>query len=119
MLSGGFYPGYHFGPTRKNPGDHPSRGRPLPPPAAEFPHLEDPAFERWLRVPPVSRTWANWAALVLLLLGNDIERNPGPRTRAVLSRPALPLRRSEALAPATASRRGLLRERFAIWLQQS
>lgn len=86
VLGGGLYPGCLHAPTSKNRSDSPSRNRPVPPPSKAPPQwLQDlrrgdhEAFDAILTASAVAKLPGRWLRL-LLLLGGDIERNPGPLT---------------------------------------
>ena len=84
VLGGGLYPGGLHVPTDKNRSDGPSRNRPVLPASKEEPlwlqHLRAGHYETFdavLSAASVSRLPGRWLRL-LLLLGGDIETNPGP-----------------------------------------
>lgn len=109
ILGGCLYPGGLHVCSSKNRGDGPSRNRPMPGPSKEAPFWlqqlrkgKHEAFDAVLASAQFTRNAARWLRL-LLLLGGDIERNPGPKT--ILPRTnRCPLDDMSGFAPATSRR---------------
>ena len=139
------YPGYLFSPTRINPGDCPTRDKPLPVPSAAPAWLRSAAagdlgpFDQWIHLPLQTRAvseWARFTAQLLMPSGRDVWPVPyvvppstnfdktkgydgeGPRRQALplQQRPAVWLPQHRTLGPATVERRRRLVEAFAAWL---
>ena len=73
QIGGSLYPSLHFSPTRLNPSDPPSRGRPLDEPGDRGFHFE--SFEELLdlcELPPMKRFAANWCRLLIKVLGGRL-----------------------------------------------
>ena len=77
MLVMDHYPAFDFSPTRLNPSDNPSRGRPVSAPSAEPPSWlvaaggESPQLEgllAWSALPRQKRATSEWARLVTKLV---------------------------------------------------
>ena len=106
-VGGNIYPGLLHGPSKKNPADAPSRDRDVPLPTREVPvWLTDLQagchwrFDCTVRASQFSLNAARWLRF-LLLLGGDIERNPGP---AKSRQPRGPLDLKIGFAQVTADR---------------
>lgn len=123
VIGGGLYPGGLHICSSKNRSDAPSRNRPVPPPRKQEPvwltEMRDGLFDRVDRVRLASRCTklaARWLRL-LLLLGGDIERNPGPASRRPHPSPRGPLDLSVGFAPATSMRSCL--KAFESWVLET
>ena len=69
IVAGNLYPGYHFGPTRWLPADHPTRDHDFPDQCCSLAPPEA-SFEDYIQVQKLSgikRLASNWCRLVLLL----------------------------------------------------
>ena len=117
-VGGNIYPGLLHGPSEKNPADAPSRDRDVPLPTRELPiWLSDLQqgrhwrFDCTVRASQFSLNAARWLRM-LLLLGGDIERNPGPvRAR----QPRGPLDLKVGYAQVTADRMSKCYTAFREW----
>lgn len=107
ILGGGLYPGGLHICSAKNRSDGPSRNKRVPPTAKEFPpwllalrkeHYTP--FDLVLIASRVTKLEARW--MRLLLLGGDIEPNPGPTRRHAI--PRGPLDMTVGFAPQTSGR---------------
>ena len=94
LLGGDLYPGGLHTSSAQNPADAPSRDRAVPEPSRERPawldDLERGSYARFdavLGSSAVPRLLGRWVRL-LLLLGGDVETNPGPRLRPARPRSA-------------------------------
>ena len=120
LLGGGLYPGGLHIYSAKNRSDGPSRGRAVAPPSKERPlWLEDLLFGRFERfdvavassgVPKLAGRWLR----LLLLLGGDIEPNPGPSVPPV-PRGALDL--ESGFAASTKHKMRKVLGAFVAWLE--
>lgn len=122
ILGGCLYPGGLHICSSKNRSDAPSRNRPVPLPSKETPiWLESlrvgdySRFDVTLQASRFTKLAARWLRL-LLLLGGDIERNPGPRKPQHKRQPRGPLDLSVGVTPATSSRMQSCLADFATWL---
>lgn len=123
IIGGCLYPGaLHIG-SLKNRSDFPSRNRPVPPPSKDTPLWlarlragDSRDFDTILVSAQFTKNAQRWLRL-LLLLGGDIERNPGPiRSRAKTPIPRGPLDHSVGFVPATSKRMAACLEDFDHWL---
>lgn len=121
VVCGVLYFGNLFGPSRLQPADDDSRFRPTRAPTAKFASWQDRAgargaFERWAHPVPLRRGHSDKVRFVLLLLGGDVERHPGPRRAC--RRPSLPpvSRKAVIRAEAWEARQALVAE-FQRWLR--
>ena len=90
ILGGNLYPGLLHCSSARNRSDGPSRGRDLVGPSKDAPQWfldlangDSRAFDCVVSSSRIPKIAARWLRL-LLLLGGDIERNPGPRARGPL-----------------------------------
>lgn len=120
ILGGGLYPGGLHICSAKNRSDGPSRNKRVPPTAKEFPpwllalrkeHYTP--FDLVLIASRVTKLEARWMRL-LLLLGGDIEPNPGPTRRHAI--PRGPLDMTVGFAPQTSGRMQSCVVAFEEWL---
>ena len=123
VIGGGLFPGGLHVMSSKNRSDGPSRNRPTPPPSKEVPHWltalrsgDYAAFDTHLSSACYAKLPGRWLRL-LLLLGGDIERNPGP---AVPSRvPRGPFDPRLGFTQSTSSRMEQCFSAFRIWVQEN
>ena len=72
------YPGYYFAPTRLNPGDYPSRYRPIrknrlaPDFLAAAARGDYQRFDEWAAMPLQMRSVSNWARFFVRLSLPDV-----------------------------------------------
>ena len=121
-LGGGLYNGALHVYSGQNRADGPSRGRPIDPPTKELPlWLTELCEGRCYRfdvavaASAVPRLAARWLRL-LLLLGGDIERNPGP-AQAPVRVPRGPLDLRAGFTQGTADRMTKCLEAFKVWVE--
>eukprot|EP00438_Fugacium_kawagutii_P011201 Skav235781 [mRNA] locus=scaffold3426:8173:9867:- [translate_table: standard] len=114
IIGGGLYPGLLHCYSQDNRADDPTRQRAVRGPSREppgwFRALErgDPEpFDKVCAAAKFEKNPARWLRF-LLLLGGDIERNPGPRPRG-------PLDMRVGFAPATADRMHRCLQMFMDW----
>ena len=124
ILGGNLYPGCLHCRSQDNRADEPSRDKPIRPPTIELPlwlanlQRQDPRrfdlIREANRVPQIAARWLR----LLLLLGGDIEPNPGPpkarRHEPLRSRGPMDL--GVGFAPATADRMQKCLAAFLFWL---
>ena len=123
IIGGCLYPGgMHIG-SKSNPSDAPSRNRPVPDPCKEEPRwlseLRAGRFELFdlhVTASQFPKNAARWLRL-LLLLGGDIERNPGPVQGRPPKIPRGSLDLNVGFAPATSKRMAACLQLFGRWLQ--
>eukprot|EP00435_Cladocopium_sp_Y103_P053469 s2702_g17.t1 len=122
VIGGGLYPGGFHIASAKNRSDAPSRNRPVPAPSKVPPvWLEElrrggfDHFDRVLEASKCTKLAARWLRL-LLLLGGDIERNPGPGFAAKTRVPRGPLSMNVGFAEATSKRMSACLDSFSDWL---
>ena len=123
IVGGGLYPGGLHISSQKNRSDAPSRNRPVPPPLKDIPvwlarlragDCRD--FDTILVSAQFTKNAQRWLRL-LLLLGGDIERNPGPtRSKTKPQIPRGPLDHSVGFVPATSKRMATCLDEFDQWL---
>ena len=123
IIGGGLYPGgLHIG-SQRNRSDHPSRNRPVPPPLKDIPIWlarlrsgDSRDFDTIFVSAQFTKNAQRWLRL-LLLLGGDIERNPGVgRSKTKTPIPRGPLDHSVGFVPATSKRMAACLEEFDRWL---
>ena len=119
ILGGGLFPGGLHVYSAANRSDGPSRGRPVDPPSKPVPAwFEDLCkgdfyrFDVCLAASAVPKQAARWLRL-LLLLGGDIERNPGPRLV-----PRGPLDLTSGFAASTRHKMRKSLQASALWLRE-
>jgi len=121
IIGGGLYPGGLHISSGKNRSDAPSRNRPVPPASKDSPPWlielrrgRHHNFDTVLEAAKVPKLCGRWLRL-LLLLGGDIEPNPGPKqTKAQV--PRGPIDMSVGFATATSRRMKICLAAFAEWL---
>ena len=120
ILGGGLCPGGLHICSSKNRSDGPSRNRPVPPRCKDLPswllalRRHDPKpFDLVLTAARFTKIEARWMR-IFLLLGGDIEPNPGPPRRRV--EPRGPLDMSVGFAPETSGRMSACVAAFEKWL---
>ena len=123
ILGGGLYPGGLHICSAKNRSDGPSRNRPVPPRSKDAPDwlvaLRDRDYSKFDKIVLASRFTkleARWLRF-LLLLGGDIERNPGPVRPAGARGPRGPLDLNVGFKPVTSKRMNSCVSDFAVWLR--
>ena len=116
VIGGGLYPGLLHVYSGDNPSDDPTRDRPVRRASRAKPQwlldLESgnvAAFDAVVASGRLEKIPARWMRL-LLLLGGDIERNPGPGARG-------PLDLKTGFAPATALRMEKCLQLFRAWCE--
>lgn len=126
IIGGGLYPGCLHISSGKNSSDPPSRNRPVRPPIKDPPVMwlsklrggDFRDFDRVLVSAQFTKNSQRWMRL-LLLLGGDIERNPGPvRGKSAARAPRGPFDMSVGFAPATSRRMEVCLSGLDSWLQQ-
>ena len=121
IIGGGLFPGCLHCYSADNRADDPSRDRPVQAPTKELPEwlcrlqggdssLFDLVVES-SRVPKLCGRWLRF----LLLLGGDIERNPGPRGDRV---PRGPLDLTTGFAAVTVDRMKRCVDGFQAWVEE-
>eukprot|EP00438_Fugacium_kawagutii_P027310 Skav202710 [mRNA] locus=scaffold654:644734:649143:+ [translate_table: standard] len=117
VIGSGLYPGLLHCYSGDNPSDDPTRGRAVRKPCREKPQWlidleagQTARFDAVVASGRLEKIPARWLRL-LLLLGGDIERNPGPRA------PRGPLDLSTGFAPATALRMEKCLALFRSWCE--
>ena len=120
ILGGGLYPGGLHICSSKNRSDGPSRNRPVPPRSKELPSWllalrrgDYTPMDLVLTAARFTKLEARWLRL-FLLLGGDIEVNPGPSRKQAT--PRGPLDMSVGFAPATSGRMTACVAAFEKWL---
>ena len=120
ILGGGLYPGGLHICSSKNRSDGPSRNRPVPPRSKDLPswllalrRQDSKPFDLVLTAARFTKIEARWMR-IFLLLGGDIEPNPGPPRRRV--EPRGPLDMTVGFAPATSGRMSACVAAFEKWL---
>eukprot|EP00439_Symbiodinium_sp_Y106_P019028 s5802_g2.t1 len=120
LLGGGLYPGGLHVYSSKNRSDGPSRGRAVAPPTKAFPRwlcdLMSGDYRRFdiaVAAAGFPKLAGRWLRL-LLLLGGDIERNPGP-TKPLVPRGALDLEPGFVASTKHKMRKAL--NAFIAWLE--
>ena len=123
IIGGGLYPGGLHVMSSKNRSDGPSRNRPTPPPSKDVPLWlsslrkgDFSAFDTHLSSACYAKLPGRWLRL-LLLLGGDIERNPGPAQ--VTRVPRGPFDPRLGFATATASRMEQCFSAFRVWASEN
>ncbi|CAE7873092.1 unnamed protein product [Symbiodinium necroappetens] len=121
VLGGGLYPGGLHVYSGANRSDGPSRGRSVAPPTKDWPvwleELREGSTYRFdvclaaARVPKLAGRWLR----LLLLLGGDIERHPGPAGRV----PRGPLDLTSGFATSTRHKMTKSLDAFKLWLSVS
>ena len=121
VLGGGLYPGGLHVYSEANRSDGPSRGRSVAPPTKDWPvwlhelcEGRTYRFDVCLAAARVPKLAGRWLRL-LLLLGGDIERHPGPVGRL----PRGPLDLSSGFATSTRQKMSKSLEAFKQWLAVS
>ena len=118
IIGSGIYPGGLHCYSAANRADGPSRNRPVPPPSKEIPGWfealcrGDPRhFDAVVAASRIQKLPGRWLRL-LLLLGGDIERNPGPSK--LLGRGKLDM--SVGFRAETAVRMSKCLQAFSAWI---
>eukprot|EP00438_Fugacium_kawagutii_P012421 Skav228466 [mRNA] locus=scaffold1233:34393:36015:+ [translate_table: standard] len=118
VIGGDLYPGLLHCYSGDNRADEPSRNKPLRPPTKELPTWllalqkgETRPFDCVVASSRFSKNPARWLRL-LLLLGGDIEPNPGPQYV-----PRGELEMSTGFVPATAQRMERCLSAFRLWCE--
>lgn len=124
ILGGGLYPGGLHICSAKNRSDGPSRNRPVPPKSKEAPDWlvalrsgDHSKFDKVVMSSRFTKLEARWLRF-LLLLGGDIERNPGPVRSAAARGPRGPLDLTVGFKPVTSKRMNSCVADFAVWLRR-
>ena len=118
IIAGNIYPGLLHCSSKQNRSDGPSRDRAIEPPSKEIPfwlsELQDGRtrpFDLIIASSKYGRLAARWLRL-LLLLGGDIERNPGPPTLRG------PLDLTVGFVAATSDRMKKCFTAFQVWCEE-
>ena len=119
IIGSELYPGCIHCSSEDNRSDGPSRDREIAPPTKQFPRWlidlsigDTRTFDLAVEASKFSKNPARWLRL-LLLLGGDIEPNPGPRAR----RGELDLK--VGFVPETSQRMAKCFEAFQFWVENS
>lgn len=123
VLGANLFPATLHCASQDNRADEPSRDKPVRPANRPIPSwladLQNGKTDRFdvvcisNRVPKSAAKWLR----LLLLLGGDIERNPGPSRRTPAGMPRGPMNLATGFHPATADRMTRCLQAFRTWLQ--
>ena len=124
IIGGGLYPGGLHICSAKNRSDGPSRNKPVPPRNKDEPSWllalrarDFTKFDKVVASARFTKLEARWLRL-LLLLGGDIEPNPGPVRPARDRGPRGPLDFNVGFKPVTSKRMNSCVADFAVWLRR-